>query len=690
VNTVSKYRLHWLLAGMPIAMMIVGISLGLIFALRTGNYEVLLSHKGLLQLSTFLYAAVGGLILSRHPRNIIGWLFIATSFLAGLSALNDGYAAYQSLNASGEIPGLAWIDWIRRWAWMPISLLPTMFVFLHFPYGRYPGRRWALVAWCAYLGLLGTVLSLAFHPGSIWDLPSPNRFRIPGAGTLFETTLYLSMAILSIGFLGSLLALGLRFRRSKGIEREQMKWLVFAVAVYISGSILAAAAPAVFPISEALASELLLLVTSLGVATIVVAVGVAILRYRLYDIDLVINRTLVYGALTAIVFSVYLLVVGGLGLLFQASGNLGQSLVGVGIVAVVVQPVRDQLQRAVNRLMYGARDDPYAALSQLGQRLENTLAPDKVLSTIVETVAQSLKLPYAAILLDVPADSANPGNASSILASHGTPTEERLSVPLAYQGENVGALLVGPRRGEGFSTADRRLLDDLARQAGVTVHAVRLTTELQRSRERLVSTREEERRRLRRDLHDGLGSQLAALHLQIDTLRKLIPTEPTTAQEIALELRDEIHEAVSDIRRLVYELRPPALDELGLAGAIRALAAQCSSNDGLQVTVEAPEPLPPLSAAVEVAVYRIAQEALTNVVHHARARRCVIHIGLNQDLLLEIIDDGQGVPDQPHLGAGLRSMRERAEELGGRCMVRNTQPHGTQISVQLPLSQTVQ
>ena len=691
MNTLSRYRIPWLLAGVSTVMMLLGIILGLAFMLRSGSNEPLLSHQGLLQITTFLYAAVGALVLTRHPRNTVGWLFIATSFFAGLTSLSVGYAAYESLNVMNDTGTISWTDWIARWSWLPVVLLPTVFVFLHFPENRLAGRRWTLIAWCAYLGLVLAVLSIALHPGSIdsWDMYGISRFGIPGAGPALETTLSLSMALLIIGMAGALLTLGLRFRRSTGIERVQMKWLVFAVGLYIVLGLLAAAAPIALPIGEPLADELLRLAPGLGVLAIVVAAAIAILRYRLFDIDLVINRTLVYGALTAAVFAVYLLVVGGLGLLFQTSGSLGLSLVGVGIVAVVAQPIRGRLQRSVNRLMYGARDDPYTALSQLGQRLENTLEPEAVLSTIVETVTQSLKLPFAAVTLHMPAGPPTVGYGSPILATHGSPTEDPLEVPLIYQGETVGALLVGPRRGEGFSAADRRLLEDLARQAGIAVHAVRLTIELQRSRERLVTAREEERRRLRRDLHDGLGSQLAALHLRTDTLRKLIPSEATVAQEMAVEMREEIHDAVGDIRRLVYELRPPALDELGLTGAIRALVTQSTSNDDLQVTLDAPETLPPLPAAVEVAAYRITQEALTNVLRHAQAENCGIHIALNHHLALEISDDGVGLPDRPRLGVGLRSMRERAQELGGKCTLRNASPNGTLVFVQLPLPQAM-
>jgi len=243
---------------------------------------------------------------------------------------------------------------------------------------------------------------------------------------------------------------------------------------------------------------------------------IAILRYDLYDIDLLINRTLVYGALSACVVGVYVLAVGGLGALFQARGNLAISLLATGLVAVLFQPLRSTLQRGVNRLMYGERDDPYAVLSRLGRRLEATIVPERVLPTVVETIAQALKLPYAAILL-------KEGEGYRTAAAYGSPTAEPEALPLIYQREEIGRLVIAPRApGEGFSAADRNLLEDLARQAEIAVHALRLTSDLQRSRERLVSTREEERRRLRRDLHDGVGPTLTGLALQLNAVRKLV------------------------------------------------------------------------------------------------------------------------------------------------------------------------
>jgi signal transduction histidine kinase len=344
--------------------------------------------------------------------------------------------------------------------------------------------------------------------------------------------------------------------------------------------------------------------------------------------------------------------------------------------------------------MYGERDDPYVVLSRLGQRLEGTLAPEAVLPTVVATVREVLRLPYVAIYLkhDLDAFKIVAESASPTLRSEGEALRvpgmesDGMCAPLVHQGETVGYIVLGPRApGEAFSPTDRRLLDDLARQAGVAVHAVRLTADLQRSRERLVTAREEESRRLRRDLHDGLGSQLAALHLRAGTLRGVIPHDLAAADAGVVELQAEIRAAIADIRRLVYELRPPALDELGLAGALRGLAAQCTAADGLQVRLDVPEQLPPLPAAVEVAAYRIAQEALTNVVRHARAHTCEIRLMLADDLRLEIKDDGIGLSPEPHAGVGLRSMHERAAELGGTWAVETASGGGARVRVRLPL-----
>ncbi|MDP9354836.1 MAG: sensor histidine kinase [Chloroflexota bacterium] len=340
--------------------------------------------------------------------------------------------------------------------------------------------------------------------------------------------------------------------------------------------------------------------------------------------------------------------------------------------------------------MYGERDEPQAVLPRLGRRLEESLAPEATLPTIVETVAEALKLPYAAIALDHRARAdlaAVYERQPDGRAGTGPPAADLVRLPLVYQGATVGTLLLAPRApGEGFGAADRRLLEQIARQAGIAAHAVRLTADLQRSRERLVAAREEERRRLRRDLHDGLGPRLASLSLQLAAARNRLGHDPI-ADGLLTNLKAQTQEAVADVRRVVYALRLPALDELGLVGAIREHAARW--GDAPRVTVAAPDPLPPLPAAVEVAAYRIALEALTNVARHAGARECHVRLAFAGEVLeLEIADDGRGITPDARRGAGLQSMRERVEELGGKCAIEPLPGGGTRVTARLPLGES--
>lgn len=502
------------------------------------------------------------------------------------------------------------------------------------------------------------------------------------------------IAILASG----LLAQFYRYWRVSGpVQRQQTKWVVFGLTAAVVGTL----GVEITSLALGLTHVIFILIGSTFVllcqVLIPLTIGIAILRYRLWDINLLINRTLVYGALTLCVVGLYVVVVGSFGALFQARGNLLISLVATGLVAVLFQPLRDRLQQSVNRLIYGERDDPYAVLIRLGQRLEATLAPGAVLPTIVETIAQALKLPYVAITV-------KRDEAFTIAASYGERGDELISLPLVYQGEHIGELVLAPRiSGETFSASDKRLLNDLTHEVGIAVHAVRLTADLQRltndlqrSRERLVLTREEERRRLRRDLHDGLGPTLAALALTASTAGDLIPTDPTAATKLVTELQNEIRATVGDIRRLAYGLRPPTLDELGLVAAVRERAAQFSFSrqavsetgapSGLQVRVEAPASLPPLPAAVEVAAYRIVQEALTNVTRHALAHTCIVRLSLVDHVLqMEILDDGIGLPAERATGVGLLSMQERAAELGGSCVIEKRNGSGTSVCARLPL-----
>ena len=393
---------------------------------------------------------------------------------------------------------------------------------------------------------------------------------------------------------------------------------------------------------------------------------------------------------------------GALSLLSQTAGNLLISLLATGLIAFLFQPLRERLQGSVNRLLYGDRDDPYAALSRLGRRLEASLTPEAVLPTIVATVREALKLPYTAIYLKqddndhkIVAESAAP----SLRVENGKihvpgMNREGQCIPLIHQGETLGYLVLGPRTpNEAFSSSDLRLVDDLAPQVGVAVHAMRLTSDLQRSREQLVLTREEERRRLRRDLHDGLGPNLASQGLKLAAVQQLLESNPSAAKPLLKQVMEQNNSTVADIRRLVYGLRPPALDELGLVAAIRDHVAGMDGKSALQVEITEPlDGLPPLSAAVEVASYRIVLEALTNVIRHAQAKHCNIRFtvspnGSSNALCIEIQDDGRGISEAHRAGVGLRSMRERAEEIGGSCLIDGGTIRGTLILARLPIGE---
>jgi two-component system NarL family sensor kinase len=300
----------------------------------------------------------------------------------------------------------------------------------------------------------------------------------------------------------------------------------------------------------------------------------------------------------------------------------------------------------------------------------------------VATIAAALRLPYVAVQLpgDPPAQPT---------AAHGTSADpEPVVIPLTHGGDAVGQLIVARRdTRDDLTPAERRLLGDLASQVAVAAHAVLLDRALRRSRERLVVGREEERRRLRRDLHDGLGPALAGVALGVDAARNILRSDPHSADALLADLKDETLGCVGEVRRLVEDLRPPALDELGLLPALTAFVDRLSTrDDALHVAVQAPDPLLPLPAAVEVAAYRIATEAITNVARHAHPHTCILRMEVGDDLTVEVRDDGVGVPAGRLAGVGLPSMAERAAELGGRCVVARLDGGGTRVVAHLPLA----
>jgi len=608
------------------------------------------------------------LVILLVGRKTVEWVALAVA----LNLLSDGVGnALDTLAATW--PRLERVA-IARHSFVT-TVLVALFLYL-LPDGRFVPR------WTRWLAVVAVIWYLpgVIVPHSVLD---PDRWSP------------LSSVISQLVFLGT--GLGAQLYRNRRVsdttQRQQMKLIVYGLALTFALLAAVHTLTAIFPALDAPGSLAAIAIRAVVTGALLIAslsLPVAILRYRLFDIDILINRTLVYGALTACVVGAYVVVVAVPGALLNARGNPALALLGTASVAVLFQPLRERLQRGVNRLMYGERDDPYAVLSRLGQRLEATLAPDAVLATIVQTIREALKLPHAAIAL-------NEDGALVVAASSGAPTATTLRLPLTYQRETVGELSVAARsRGEAFSPTDRRLLEDLARQAGIAAYAVRLTADLRRSRERLVTAREEERRRLRRDLHDGLGPQLGEQMLNVGAARHLLAADPAAAAALLDRMETDLQAALTDIRRLVYDLRPPTLDELGLVGAIEEGAVPFRTpggtprdgTTGLQIVIDAPGRLPTLPAAVEVAAYRIVQEALTNVARHANARACTIVIAVDdatRTLVVSVTDDGIGIPAARRAGVGLTSMRERATELGGNFAVEALPAGGTCVTARLPL-----
>jgi two-component system, NarL family, sensor kinase len=405
------------------------------------------------------------------------------------------------------------------------------------------------------------------------------------------------------------------------------------------------------------------------VAVIALAAGAAIgvVRYGLYDLRVVVNRASVYAALTLIVIALYLGISAAVGLL---ASDRSSAIAAGALVALAALPLRDRLQQGANRLLYGDRDDPYAAISRLSSRLDAVAETTELLPTVVRTVGESLHLPYVAVELR-----------SEMTAVYGRPgVGVAHSLPLTFQGERIGALQCETRApGEQFAPGERRLLGELAHHVALAAREVLLTRDLARSREQLVVAREEERRRVRRDLHDGLGPSLAGIALGIDAARRSLRDDPEQADRDLAELRAAAQESVVEIRRIAHDLRSPALDQLGLIGALRAQVERFGSR------MEAPDELPLLSAAVETAAYRIALEALANAHRHADAAECRVRLSIADGLRVEVQDDGVGIAEPLEAGLGLTSIRERADELGGSLLVEPLLPRGTRVLAILPL-----
>lgn len=611
------------------------------------------------QLVAFL--AIGLLLSWRRSRD---WLALLTSAMLISTGVGFGPGTF--------LLPVVRPDWALAVTLLQVVMFGLLVTFLFiFPSGRVAPQqaRPVVVGWLLY------TLSWLIFPEF-----SPHQASNPLA-------LFFFIGVVMIGTGAQVY----RYRNvSNATERQQSKWVMLGFVttnicffVLVSASVLG-----VTPRLEAIApvaTQLLSVILGMSAVLIPISIGVAISRYRLWDIDQLVNRALVYGALTAIILGLYIGVVGALGAIFRTDDSLLLSVVATGLIAVLFNPVRERLQRSVNRIMYGDRDDPFTVVSQLGQRMEDTAAFANPMPVLVETIAEALKLPYVGL-------TATANGQEQIVAEHGTRPGTVHPVPLVTQSQTIGTLLVAPRSSqEPFTASELRLLDTIAQQASALVYADQLNASLQHSREQLVLAQEEERRRLQRDLHDGLGPHLASLSMRLEVAQNLVRTDPEAATVLLAALKKESQEAVADIRRLVYALRPPVLDQLGLSEAMSEFLTSNRTPGGPKLHADIPSDLPELPAAVETAAYRIMTEAVANCLHHASATRCEVRLRMSDGgVRISVTDDGYGLPDPVAPGIGMTSIRQRASELGGWVTFQRRESGGTTVEIFLPVPATKQ
>ena len=623
-----------------------------------------------------LVGLCGAVILAYRPRHVVGLLLAGTGLFWAFDGLCESYAVV-GLHARPVLPlsGLAYWFFAEIGSFLLVAL-PLLLVF--YPTGRLPDGRWRWAAVAAVAMAVALPLALVLAPDSaiygdevpaeVLRLFPPVALPIPD-----DTAVLLVRVAQVVTMLAMPLAAAVvfaRHSRAEGVERTQLRWLLWAAIVcLLAGGVM------LLDLNGPVG--LVALVTALVVTSVSLVVGVV--RPQTGDIDALVGGTLVYGGIAAGVVALDLVV------LATASRLLGDrfaerqvTLVVLVLAVAAYGPLRGWLTTLVRRRVMGRRGERYEVVSALAQRLEESGGLEQQLPALASTVAEAFRVGYVRV------EVLGTGG-EGLSATHGTAPGATQSFPIGYRGQRIGSLEL-PESGIRaiLSRRDQALLIDVVRQAAIAVRSSLLARELQESREQLVLAREEDRRRIRRDLHDGLGPVLGGVAMRLDAAGNAVATDPETAHRLVVQSRAEITEALADVRRLVHGLRPPALDDLGLLAAVEQQADRARAS-GLEVVVQA-EAVAGLPAAVEVAAYRIVSEALANVARHADAHSCTVSLAAGPvDLEVEVRDDGRGIAADVVAGVGLRSLRERVEELGGRYEVVCPPEGGTRVRAWLPM-----
>jgi len=657
-------------------------------------------------------AIAGTMIVGRQRRNVIGWLLLAVPLWAAFAFLAGDYATCTLVTAPGSLPGGRAAAWVDRWAVVPTLSIPVL-LFLLFPDGRVPSRRWRPVLWLACAAPAVTALLFALTPGrmtgafaQLTTVRVINPTGIRGAGGVLPAlSVATGLASLLAAFLAGV-SLVVRFRSRRGDERQQIKWLALVGAAFLAEFALTVAVSLILGSSgnSAAASTwgdtmYAVMFATLGLG-IPAACAVAILKYRLYDIDVVISKTVVYAVLAAFITAVYVLLVVGAGRLAGLGGrpSLGLSILATGVVAVAFQPVRERVQRLANRLVYGRRATPYEALAQLSERMAGTYATEELLPRMALIVAAATGADRADVWLRdgevLRADASWPAGAEPRspvpLAGGALPavTGTGRMVAVTHRGELLGALSVTKKRGDAITPTEDRLIGNLATQAALVLRNAGLTeqlmarlAELRASRERLVTTQDTERRRLERDLRDGPQRELAGLAGKLGDAARALGHDEARAKALVNEVTSEISGALASLRELARGIYPPLLADMGIAAALDAQARKAP----IAVSVEA-DGIGRYPEEIEAAVYFCALEALRSATGHADATRAAVRLSADgSDLRFEVTGDGQG----PAAGAGpgdadLQAMADRVDALGGEIHIDAAPGRGTRISGRVP------
>jgi signal transduction histidine kinase len=647
----------------------------------------------LLCLGFVTFAALGLLVVVRAAGHRIGWLLTAIGllFLTGFAAEAVAKRLAAGGNVGGIVPALSWLD---SWAWT-VALSLVVITLLLFPTGRPPSAAWRPVVAVAVVAGVAQWAATAFAPGPL-DAGAhvTNPLGVPGAKGALHTAGALSGVAGLLLLLAAVVSLFVRFRRAERDERQQIRWVALAALATLSSLPLVA-------LAGALGGWIVAVPFLLAVAAVPSATAVAVLRYRLYDIDIVINRALVLVLLTAVISGVYVGIVVGAGAVIGSSQRVPLSILAAAVVAVAINPARTVLQRLADRVVFGRRATPYQVLTDFADRIAGQWAPDELLP---RTVGMTADATGAAIVAVYVGDEEQLAVAATTPPGADVPATLRLEETSGFdlvhavrdRGVVLGALALRKPSGARVTAADERLVGYLASHAGLMLGHVRLTTELQRkvadldrqaaelrsSRQRLVKAQDEERRRLERDLHDGAQQDLIAIMAKARLARNQLDRgESEAASGTVAEIQEDAHRALVEVREVARGIFPPVLADRGLVAAIEARAARLP----LPVQLEAHLATVRLPADVETAAYFVVAEAFANVLKHAAAEHVQVQVTATpEQLRLAVRDDGRGLNGSTP-GSGLTGMRDRIAALGGELTVSRADPRGTELLARIPL-----